>query len=357
MDRREFLKTTGGAAALTAAATAATAATAGETPPAAEIAAPAIGSGARELRLAMPWPDDGKGFSDSARRLARRIEAAAAGRLRVTIVTGEEDGEADLSHGTAHDCAAQHPAFAYFAGLPGETGLPPCDLDHWLAVGGGQMLWDDLAAERGLKSLLAGHSGAAPALWSAKPVTSLGDLEGEPVFAIGLAADVVRALGAGPVAVPFSRLKAALQGGTIRAAEWGGALQSLAAGLPEAAKHGLGSGINGNGTALSLSLRLPLWERLSAADKALVSAAAAEEFRFGLAEARAHEAIIRDLLARTHGVRFAPFPDDLADALRRVSDAVVAHVAATDRRAARINASYMAFKSALGGSRATRPVV
>jgi TRAP-type mannitol/chloroaromatic compound transport system substrate-binding protein len=350
MDRREFLKTTTAAAAAASAATAT--ATAATTPKSPAPAAPAVASGVKDLTLAMPWPDDGKGFGDSARRLARRIEAATDRRYRIAFAAAGD--EADLGHGTAHDHLPAHPAFAYFAGLPGEMGLAPHDLDHWLVVGGGQMLWDDLAAEQGLKALLCGHSGAAPALWSARPIRSLEDLEREKVFAMGLGADVVRALGAEPVQVPPSRLAEGLGQGTIRAAEWGGALHSMAAGLPTGARHALGTGINANGTALSLTVRLRLWESLSETDKAAFAAAAAEEFRVSLAEARAHEAILRTLLAEAQGVVFAPFPTDIADALSRVADAAVAHVAGCDARSARIDASYMAFKSAMGGSPARR---
>ncbi len=50
------------------------------------------------------------------------------------------------------------------------------DFATWLTVGGGRLLWDDLAAEVGVKSLLAGHSGAPPPLWSAAPLAGLSDL-------------------------------------------------------------------------------------------------------------------------------------------------------------------------------------
>ncbi len=347
MDRREFLKTTGSVA---AAATAATAAAAQEAMASQAIATPAIGSGIKELELAMPWADNGKGYGDSARRLARRVEALTDGRYRILLRTASDGQAADLAHGTAHQHLSQHAAFAYFAGLPGDTGLAPHDLAAWLEVGGGQGLWDELGAEAGFKPLLAGHGGASPPLWSERAVTSLADLEGGKIFAPGLGPDVARALGAEAVALEPQQVTEALSHGTIAFAEWGGTLHSMAMGLHRSAAHATGTGLNGQGTALSLQVRLSTWDGLGAGDKAAFAAAAAEEFRVSLWEANAHDAMIRSALSESHGVIFMPFPADIADALSRVAAATVAHIAGRDGRSRRIDHSYMAFKSAIAGT-------
>lgn len=265
-------------------------------------------------------------------------------------VASLDERDADLRFGTAHELAAQHPAFAYFAGLPGAAGLSAHDLAHWLAVGGGQMLWDDLAAEAGWVPLLAGHSGEAPPLWSKAPIGSLGELAGLRIAAPGLGADVARALGAEPTPVPAGDVVAALEDGRIAAAEAGGPLQSLAAGVQRAAAHATGDGLNRHGTAHSFNVRLAVWERLSTAERAIFAAAAAEEFQLSVAEARAHERLTRDVLARSFGVRFSPWPGDIQDAIDRLAEATVAHVAAHDSVAARIDHSYMAFRGALSGT-------
>ena len=361
MDRREFLITTGAAAAATTSATAAAADAAPETPQ----PAPAVQSGAKELRVAMPWPDNGRGFGDSARRLLQRIETASGGRYRFSVVEIERggreavgSGEADLYHGIEPDRADAHRAFAYFGGLPGHLGMEPHDFAAWIEVGGGQGLWDDLAAELGYKPLLAGHTGHMHGLWSIRPITSLADLAGQRVHARGLTRDVARALGAEPVTLPPREISRGVASGSIFAAEWGGVLSSVAIGIAQAAKHHAAFGITRHGNALSLGVAKPLWESLTAADQGLFAACAAEEHRTSLAEARGHEMIMRDAL-RAGGLSFANLPSDVADAIERVSDAVVAHVAGTDARAARINASYMAFRTAIGAgteSAADRPI-
>jgi len=346
MDRREFLISSGGAA--VAAASPATAQA--ETTP---DPTTTTSEGGKLVRLSMPWADAPHGPADSTRRLARRIEVMTGGRYRVEIQAAGDrtPGDADLVHGSAHDYAHLHPAFAYFAGLPGSGGLAPQDLAHWIAVAGGQMLWDDLAGRHGWKPLLAGHSGDAPPLWSRQPINGLGDLAGQRVAAPGLAADVARALGAeAHEALASDAAAAALAEGAAHAAEVGGLMTSLASGIAAFGSHATGEGLNGHGTALSLNVRLSLWERLPEADKAIFAAAATEEFQVSLAEQRAHDGMARRVLAGANGVRFAPWPADVAEALHRVAEATIAHVAGRDDLALRIDQSYMAFRSLLSGT-------
>lgn len=350
MDRREFLITSGGAAV----AATSTAAAASEAAPAPSPTA--HGSDAAILRLSMAWADTPQGPADSVRRLARRFETLTGGRYRVEISAGgaEDSPDADLLHGSAHDFLGHHTAFAYFAGLPGGAGLAAQDLAHWIAVGGGQMLWDDLAGRQGWKPLLAGHSGEAPPLWSRSPITSLRDLAGQRVAAPGLGLDVARALGAEAHVIHPDTVTQGLADGSIFAAEAGGLLSSLAGGAARAAGHATGDGFNRHGTAYALSVRLGVWEGMDEADRASLAAAAAEEMQLSLAEARAHASLARRVLETSLGTAFAPWPTDVAEAIERVAEATVAHVAGQDPIAARIDQSYMAFRAAVSGVPRTR---
>jgi TRAP-type mannitol/chloroaromatic compound transport system substrate-binding protein len=346
MDRREFLISSG-------AAVAAASPAAAQTEAASVLPASRTGTGTL-LRLSMAWADAPHGPADSARRLARRIEQMTDGRYRIEVYTAADgtSDAADLVHGSAHDFSSLHPAFAYFAGLPGSAGLAPQDLAHWIAVGGGQMLWDDLAGRHGWKPLLAGHSGDAPPLWSRQPINGLADLAGQRLAAPGLGADVARALGAEALEAPVATV-GALADGSVFAVEAGGLATSLASGIAALAPHATGQGLNGHGTALALHVRRALWDRLSESDRAIFAAAAAEEFQLAFAEERAHTGLARRVL-EAKGVRFAPWPADIADALDRVAEATIAHVAGRDDLALRIDQSYMAFRSLLSGTPAPR---
>lgn len=358
LHRRAFLRTTSAAAAATTAtAFGATGAGAEQLPqPDVHLGAPAVALGMRELRLAMPWAGDVAGFGDQARRLARSIETATGGRYRFTLApdtAGGLDavscGAADVYYGTEHLSLSQHPAFAYFAGLPGLSAMQAHDLDAWLTLGGGQMLWDELAAGFGVKSFLAGHTGPWPGLWSRRPIDSLVDVQGARILVLGLAREVVRGLGAEPVELKAAQLGQALSSGEIMAVELGGGIAALAAGIPHAAKHVAGPGIAPAGTALSFGLSRALWDSMPGSDQAIFAASAVQELHLALAEVRGHERVLRQAFQQAHGVRFSQLPDDVMHAVSSISDAVVAHAAGFDGASARINASYMGFRKAVTG--------
>lgn len=358
MDRRDFLKTTGAVAAV-----AATTVGASEAALAAKAAgdetafpAPAIAANVTELRMVVAWPDTVSGFADNAHRLARRIETATDGRFRIIVspAAGDvldalHDDAADLYHATEHANVRRHPAFSYFASLPGEMGLRSSDFEAWLMVGGGQILWDDLAGEAGVKPLLVGHTGRAELL-SSKKIETLADIEGKRVFAMGLAREVVRGLGAEPVEIPATRLAEALTSGELLAAEWGGPLANAAIGLHIDPASDPLPAFNRAGTALSLGIAHRVWDKLTTGDKTIFEAIAAEQVRVSLAEERAHSRMMaaarRVSGAGPSAARWRGFnPDsEFLLARRRVTAAVVADVAATDAKAARVNTSYMAFQ-------------
>ena len=356
MDRRSFLRTTSAAAAAATAVTATSSAALAASPDKPNRAAPSILRGQRELTLAMSWRDGTSGPADRAHRLARRLEAALGGRWLIAprqVVRGGIAALAaagcDLYFGTENDNLEFHSAFAFYAALPGAGTFNADDLVAWLRIGGGQELWDDLAARFDVKPFLAGHLGLWPALWSRQSIDSLADLERRRIAVEGLARDVVRGIGAEPVEIAADDLASALASGEIAAAEYGGVLTSVELGLAGAARHLNGFGILEGGIGLSLGMRRSLWDSLGAADQLVVSAILAEEAQTSIAEMRAHEKPLRAMIRDSHGVAFSPLPADVAIAVDRVAEAVVADAASGDETARRINRSYHAFRNAAWG--------
>ncbi len=345
MHRRDFLRTTGSVAAV--AGVSATAFAKPSQAPIGRVEAPSVVSGARELGLSVRAPDNGRGFGENARRLARRIEELTGGRYRIAILPQERTQEAGVQVGSAHDSIGLDRAFAYFAGLPGRAGVEANDLDAWLTLGGGQQLWDDLAKSHGFKPFLSGHSGANPAIWFRNPRAAEAGFTGLKYAAEGLAIEVARGLGAQPTSWSFDGAASAFENGKADAVEGPGAMLAMASGFAERAKFALAGGINRNGTAQSCCIALGQWQRMTATDQAAIASACAAEFRLSHAEARVHERLASRVMQSRHGVEFATPPAALRDAIGTVSDAVVAHVAGSSRDALRINASFMAFKAML----------
>jgi TRAP-type mannitol/chloroaromatic compound transport system substrate-binding protein len=253
-------------------------------------------------------------------------------------------GDADLYFGGAPEA---HRGLAFFSGLPGDRGMSPQHLQTWVSVGGGQVLWDDLAGELGVKPLLAAHTGRHSYLLATERVEGMAALAGRKAHLHGLARDVGRGLGLEPVTLLPSELAGAMQRGDVLAAECGGAITSYALGLPRVASYPAGTSINRHGTALFLGVRRALWDSFGPTEQAMFTAAAAGEYQQSLAEEEAHR---RMLLPDAPAERTWPIAAELAHAIRQVADAIVAHAAGADVQTRRISDSYTAFRHAAVGA-------
>jgi TRAP-type mannitol/chloroaromatic compound transport system substrate-binding protein len=341
MDRRDFLKTSG-AAAVASGAVGTAALSAEHTW--APSAPPHLG-GAQRLLLASEATLAPPGFGPE--RLARRIEVATDGRYRVEI-TGDTTGS-ELTFGCAGRHAAAHRAFAFFAGLPFAQGLGAPDQHAWLTVGGGQVLWDKLAAGFGFKPLVAGHTGASAGVWATARLERLSDLAGLTIHAEGgLAGDALRALGARPVRVAPHALKLQLAGGQIRAAEWLGPLADVSPDMQPLAQRLYEPGFHRSGMMLSLEVSKPVWDRMSASDQAIFEACAAQEHHLSLAEARGNALLAARVSAPAKWPVRLAFPDPVGDALDEALADVLESLSAADPETRRVHDSYQAFRHLLG---------
>jgi len=339
MDRRDFLKTTGAAAVAAGAAASAK-------PAESEPAAPSILSGKR-LTLLCDFGSDELGLGPD--RLAGRIEVATDGRFRIERVEAAEDGaHPDLTFGHAARHARRHPAFAFFAGLPLGHGLEAGHQHAWLAAGGGEMLWEELAAGFGFKPLLAGHTGASTGIWASARLERASDLVGAKLHAVGLAADALRALGAVPVELAARELKPALAEGRIRGAEWLGPLPAVSPDLQPLGQRVYEPGFHPGGLMLSLSVSRGLWDAMAASDRAIFEACAAQEHQASLGDALVHAAIAGQVHASSKGPARIDLSHDLADELESALADVVERIAAADAESRRIHDSYQAFRRLLG---------
>jgi TRAP-type mannitol/chloroaromatic compound transport system substrate-binding protein len=342
MDRRDFLKSTAGAAAL-----AGSVAGAGT----AAVAAPSVVTH-RTLPFIMPWRAAVAGHADDGLRLARRIESASDGALRFDIIHGDlihgdrPPRGAGLAYVPAQLRVATHPAFAFFAGLPGRSALHALELDGWLTTGGGQDLWDELASAHGFKPLLAGHGGSDPVLWSRSRIEAPEDVAGRRILARGLAAEVVRALGGSPVGADARVEETSVEADDLDVVEWGSLVHAAAGGVPARYPFGLRGAFGSAGAAMSLEIEIGLWESLPASQRAIVAAMAAAEFRESVANAAATRRMTEAALMARFGAAIDDPSFEFRSAVDRIAAVVVAHAAAVDAMARRVNASYAVYRDA-----------
>ena len=342
MHRRHFLKTT--------AATTATGAAAA----AASFPAPAIAQGRQELKLVTTWPKNFPGLGTSAQRLADRITAMTDGRITVKLFGAGEivpafeafdavaSETADMYHGAEYYWQGKSKAFSFFAAVP--FGLTASEMNAWLYHGGGQELWDELAADFGIKPFAACNTGVQMGGWFRKPVTSLEDLKGLSFRMPGLGGEALRKLDVAVTNLPGGDVFPALQSGAIDGTEWVGPWNDLAFGFYKVTKHYHWPGIHEPGTTLSMGMNLKKWQSLSKTDQDIIANACAAENNVGNAEFNARNGGALETLRREHGVQLHRFDDKILQRLGEASGEVLAEVASEGGLVKRVYDSFIDFR-------------
>ena len=348
MKRRRFLSTAAvGAGAAAAAST---------------LPKPAISQGIKEIRLVTTWPKNFPGLGTGAERFAQRITQGSEGKLQAKVFAAGElvppfesfdavsGGTAEIYHGAEYYWQGKSTGFNFFAAVP--FGLTATEMDAWIHHGGGQELWDELAADFNLKPFAAGNTGVQMGGWFNKEINSLEDYSGLKIRMPGLGGEVLRQIGAAAVNLPGGEIFPSLQSGAIDATEWVGPWNDLAFGFYKVAQFYYYPGFHEPGTTLSTGVNRQLWESLTSDQQSLIASAAAAENNFTLAEFNARNNASLNELVSTHGVQVKRFSNDVMNAIGNAAGQVVADAAAGDPLTQRIYDSFIDFrKNAIAWSR------
>jgi TRAP-type mannitol/chloroaromatic compound transport system substrate-binding protein len=344
MKRRDFVRTVGAGGALVGAAAAAS-----------SFPAPAIAQGIKQFKMVTTWPKNFPGLGTGAERLAQRITTMSEGRIEVKVFAAGElvpafqsfdavaSGNAEMSHSASYYWQGKSPAFNFFAAVP--FGLEPMEHASWVAYGGGQELWDEVAAQFDIKPFLRASTGPQMGGWFRKEINTLDDYQGLKFRMPGLGGEVLRRLGAAVVNLPGGEIFPALQSGTIDGTEWVGPWHDMAFGFYKVAKFYYWPGWHEPGTTGEVLINRKAWEGLTKAEQAMFEAAIEAEAWREYAEINAKNADSLKVLVEEHGVEVRRFNDDLLKEVGRVSGEVVAEVGKSDPMTLKVYDSYMDFRS------------
>jgi TRAP-type mannitol/chloroaromatic compound transport system substrate-binding protein len=315
------------------------------------LAAPAIASGRRQLRMALAWPLDFPGYGTSAQKLADIIGEASGGSLVIKPYgAGElvpvEDmfdavgaGTIDMYHAIEYYWEDKHRAFNFFASMP--FGMTALETDTWLHKYGGQANWDALSARFNIKPFAVGNTGVQMGGWYQKEIRSPDDLRGLKIRITGLGAEVLRRFGAEPVALPGGQVVEALRSGEIGAAEWVGPWNDMALGLHEVGRHYYHPGFHEPGTQISLGINLDLWIGLSQREQEVIRMACRSEGMRLAGEFNARNAVAMSDLLRQRPRVLAAFPDQVLNAAGQIGSAIAIDISQTDELSETIFKSYL----------------
>lgn len=317
MDRRSFLRTSavGGAAAASTA-----------------LAAPAYAQGNRTLTLVTTWGRGLAGVHDSAQRVADTITAMTDGALTIDLRAAGElvgafevfdavtSGQADMYHGADYYFVSQHPGYAFFTAVP--FGMTAQELVNWYNHGGGMELHDELGQIFGLKSFLAGNTGAQAGGWFRNEITGPEDFQGLRFRMPGLGGQALGRLGASVQNLPGGEVYQALASGAIDGTEWIGPWADQSAGFQEITNIYYTAGFHEPGAGLSLATNRDVFDSLSPAHQKIIEIAAGECHQWNLAQFLSNNgAALQQLVAG--GVQVRAFPDSVWDAFGAASQEVL----------------------------------
>lgn len=305
-------------------------------------------------KMATSWPKGSPGPGMNAQRLADMITAMSGGRLTVQLFGAGElvppfevfdavaSGAAECGHATPYYWQGKDQAFHFFTGVP--FGLTASEHAGWLYFGGGQELWNQAYEPFGVVPFFAGSSGPQAGGWFAKEINTLDDFKGLKMRIAGLGGTVMRRLGVNVVLLPPGEIFAALQAGTIDAAEWVGPWNDLAFGLYKVVHYYYMPAFHEIGPALEMLVNKAALEALPDDLREIVKRAAMASSMEAIADFTFHNAESFRPLLDQPDVELRTFSPEIVNALAVESEKVLEDIASASPLAKEVYASFSAYR-------------
>ena len=345
MKRREFLKKAGtGAAAAVAATT---------------VMAPAvIAKKTYRWKMVTTWPPKLPVLQTGAVHFAKRVEECTGGRLKIKVYAGGElvpplqtfdavsQGTVECSSAASYYWAGKTPCSQWFCAVP--FGLNADGMCAWLHDGGGLELWEEAYAPFNIVPRPGGSTGVQMGGWFNKKINSISDYKGLKFRIPGLGGKVVAKAGGTVVLCAGGEIFTNLERGVIDGTEWVGPLHDLRMGFWQAAKYYYYPGWHEPGSILELAFNKKAYESLPKDMQQILDSVCGEMEQWTLSRFNSLNGAALQTLIDKHHVNLVQFPDTVMDALRKLSEQVVAEEAAKDAMATKVNNSFQKFRKVIG---------
>ena len=246
------------------------------------LAAPAIAQEQPNItwRMASSFPPSLDTIYGGGTQIADRLRETTDGRFNIQVfaagelvpgleaITAASDGTVECAHSVGYYNWGKDPAFAPGADLP--FLLSARGKAAYNYYGGGIELYNEFLDGYGLISFPGGNSGAQMGGWYRKEINSVEDLKGLKVRIGGLAGKVLERLGVVPQQIAAGDIYAALEKGTIDAAEWIGPYDDAKLGFQKVAPYYYYPGFWEGGPTVGLFINKAKWDELPPLYQALV---------------------------------------------------------------------------------------
>jgi len=202
------------------------------------------------LKMQAAWPAGKNIFFEMATDYANRVNQMAGGSLKIEllpvgavlktaeIADGVSKGVVDASHSVTAYWYGKNAAASLFGTGP-SYGFSSQELMGWIEYGGGRALY-----EKTLKAIGLNVTGyfcmpmpAQPFGWFKKNVTKVSDVKGMKYRTVGLATNVLQAMGMVVRQLPGGEIQPAMKTGLIDAAEFNNPTSDRDFGMQDVSKH------------------------------------------------------------------------------------------------------------------------
>ena len=280
-------------------------------------------------------------FSDMARDYTKRVNEMAGGRLNVEYLAGGaivhpfqvfdavHGGQLDAAHTVTVYWYGKHKAASLFGtgpvfGFNANEGL------GWIYNGGGKELFEELQTQImkvNIKSFFAMPMPTQPLGWFKNPVKSAADLKGLKYRTVGLAADLMQAMGLAVAQLPGGEIVPAMERGVIDAFEFNNPTSDKRFGAQNVAKNYMMGSHHQATEYFEIMINRTKFDALPAEHKAILQYAA--EAASSANEWKAYDQYSKDLqeLIEKDKVNVIRTPKDVFEAQIKAWDGLIADLA------------------------------
>jgi TRAP-type mannitol/chloroaromatic compound transport system substrate-binding protein len=272
-----------------------------------------------------------------------QIQVFAAGEIVPGLAAADavQNGTVEMCHTASYYYFGKDPTFAFGTSVP--FGLNARMQNAWMQFGGAMDLMNDFYRKFNIYGIPAGNTGAQMGGWFRKEVKDVADFNGLKMRVGGFAGVILQKLGAVPQQIAGGDLYAALEKGTIDAAEWVGPYDDQKLGLYKVAQYyHYPSWWEGCGMVHNF-INLNKWNELSGAYKSIVRGASALANEWMLAKYDAsNPAALKRLI--NDGAQLRPFNQTVLEASYKAANEVYADTSGRNSDFKRVYESMSAFR-------------
>jgi TRAP-type mannitol/chloroaromatic compound transport system substrate-binding protein len=255
-------------------------------------------------------------FANSLKKMSGgkfEVSVHAAGELMPAfgVVDGVQQGSIEMCHTAPYYFFGKDETFALGCAIP--FGLNSRQMTAWMYEGNGLKLMREFYAKFNMISFPGGNTGTQMGGWYRKEIKSVADIKGLKMRIGGFGGKVLERIGGVPQNIPGGEIYAALEKGTIDAAEWVGPYDDQKLGFNKVAPFYYYPGWWEGGPELDFFINNKAFDALTPEYKAMVEAAASEAHVTMQARYDARNpAALKQLVGA--GTKLRPFPKDVMTA-------------------------------------------